>query len=283
MPWVTLGICFEYVGEFMLKCYTKEQIKEQLSSFRIPRGAAVIVHSALRCVGSVEGGAEGLFDLILEHILSNDGVLCVPTHTWDKAADGAISLDLTKKECCLGAFSQIALSKGGTRTENPTHSMVLFGEKERVEALAQLERAVNFPTAKDGAYAELAKGGYVLLVGVDQSKNTFLHAADEILGVHNRWEKGRYSVGIKYPSGEVSMREWRMFDETRGDISHLFPKLETAFRYHGCIKDGFIGNAPTELCSAEGMLEVLRLIYERAGNYDPLSDDYPISPKLFCV
>jgi aminoglycoside N3'-acetyltransferase len=281
MPWVILGICFEYAGEIMLKSFTKEEIKEQLAALEIPYGAAVIAHTALRCVGNVEGGASALFDLLLEHILSKSGVLCIPTHTWDKAADGAVSLDLTKDECCLGAFSKIALSKGGVRTENPTHSMALFGDPERVEALAELERAVSFPTAKDGAYAELAKGGYVLLVGVDQSKNTFLHAADEILGVHNRWEKGHYSVGIKNPSGEISMREWRMFDESSGDISHLFPKLETAFRYHGCIKHGFVGNAPTELCSAEGMLNVLRLIYERAGGYDPLSDDYPISPKLF--
>lgn len=277
-----MGICFEYTGVIMLDFYTKERIREQLASLNIPRGALVIVHTSLRCIGRVEGGAESLFDLILEYIFSKEGVLCVPTHTWDKAFDGAISLDMTINDSCLGAFSKIALSKGGTRTENPTHSMVLFGTPERVEALAKLERDIDFPTAKTGAYAALANGGYVLLVGVDQSKNTFLHAADEILGVHNRWEKGHYSVGIKNPSGEVSMREWRMFDETRGDISHLFPKLETAFRYHGCIKDGFIGNAPTELCSAEGMLKVLRLIYERAGNYDPLSDDYPISPKLFC-
>ena len=263
--------------------YTKEDIKRQLSSLGIPEGAFVIVHTALRCVGDVEGGAEGLFDLIREHICSKGGVLCIPTHTWDKAADGVVSLDLTKEECCLGAFSKIALSKGGVRTENPTHSVVIFGDFERVEALAKLERAVNFPTAANGVYAELAKGGYVLLLGVDQSKNTFLHAADEILGVHNRWEDGHYSVGIKYPSGDVVMREWRMFDERRGDISHLFPKLETAFRYHGCINYGFVGDAPTQFCSAEGMLDTLRLIYERAEGYDPLSDDFPIPPKLFCV
>ena len=263
-------------------CYSKKQIREQLDLLGIPRGAVVIVHTSLRCVGKVEGDAEGLFDLLLEYIISKEGVLCVPTHTWDKASDGAISLDMTGYDCCLGAFSKIALSKGGKRTENPTHSMVLFGDPEKVEALANLERSINFPTAKKGAYAALVNGGYVLLVGVDQSKNTFLHAADEILGTVNRHEKERYNVGIKYPTGEVKMREWHMFDESRGDVSHLFPKLETAFRYHGCIKDGFIGNAPTELCSAEGMLEVLRLIYERAGKYDPLSDDYPISPKLFC-
>ena len=263
--------------------YTKEEIKSQLAALDIPEGVTVIVHTSLRCVGNVEGGALALLDVLSEHICSKGGVLCIPAHTWDKASDGAISLDLTKDESCLGAFSEIAISKGGIRTENPTHSMVLFGDPEKVESLAKLERAVNFPTAKDGAYAELAKGGYVLLVGVDQSKNTFLHAADEILGVHNRWEDGHYRVGIKYPSGDVVMREWRMFDESRGDISHLFPKLETAFRYHGCIKGGFVGDAPTELCSAEGMLDTLRLIYERAGGYDPLSDDFPIPPKLFCV
>ena len=263
--------------------YTKEQIKEQLKALDIPRGAAVIAHTSLRCVGEIEGGGEGLFDLLREHILSLGAVLCIPTHTWHRFADGAITLDLTKKDTCLGAFSEIALSKGGTRTENPTHSMALFGAREKVDALAESEKNIDFPTAKTGAYAALVNGGYVLLIGVDHSKNTFLHAADEILGAVNRHEKDRYNVGIKYPTGEVKMREWHMFDESRGDLSHLFPKLETAFRYHGCIKDGFIGDAPAQLCDAGEMLNVLRLIYERAGNYDPLSDDYPISPKLFCI
>ena len=263
--------------------YTKEEIKAQLSSLGIPAGACVIVHTSLRCIGDVEGGAVALFDALSEHICSRGGVICIPTHTWDKAGDGAVSLDLTKEESCLGAFSRVAISRGGVRTENPTHSMVLFGDAKKAETLAELEKAVDFPTAKDGAYAELSKGGYVLLVGVDQSKNTFLHAADEILGVVNRHENVRYNVGIKYPNGEVKMREWHMFDESRGDVSHLFPKLETAFRYHGCIRDGFIGNAPTRLCDAGGMLDTLRLIYERSDGYDPLSDDFPISPKLFCI
>ena len=263
--------------------YKIEKIKEQLSAFDIPKGAMVIVHSSLRCVGDVEGGGESLFDAILEHIISRDGVLLVPTHTWHLFGDNKITLDMTNPDSCLGEFTKIALCKNGIRTENPTHSMMLFGDPDRVEELAKLERDVNFPTAKDGAYAKLAKGGYVLLIGVDQSKNTFLHAADEILDTVNRHETARYKVGIKYPSGEIKMKEWHMFDESRGDVSHLFPKLETAFRYHGCIKDGFIGDAPTELCDAEEMLNVLRLIYERSKGYDPLSDDFPIPPKLFCV
>ena len=39
------------------------------------------------------------------------------------------------------------------------------------------------------------------------------------------------------------------------DVSLRFVKYETPFRYHGCIIDGFIGNAPTQLCDARKIKE----------------------------
>jgi len=84
-------------------------------------------------------------------------------------------------------------------------------------------------------------------------------------------------------TGELVARDLYMFDESRGDLSERFSKFETAFRYHGCITDGFIGNAPTQLCSARKMKEVIELIYRNAGGYDPLSDEAPISPSLYCT
>ena len=67
------------------------------------------------------------------------------------------------------------------------------------------------------------------------------------------------------------------------DISCRFVKYDTAFRYHGCISDGFIGDAPTQLCDARKMKETIELIYKNAQGIDPLKDEHPILPKLYCV
>ena len=73
-----------------------------------------------------------------------------------------------------------------------------------------------------------------------------------------------------------------MFDcDFTDDISERFPKYEQAFRYHRCITDGFVGNAPAQLCDARGMKRVIELIYAKAGGTDPLADERPIAPVLY--
>ena len=66
------------------------------------------------------------------------------------------------------------------------------------------------------------------------------------------------------------------------DISWRFPKYETAFRYHGCITDGFIGNAPVQLCDAVKMKDAVELIFRNSGGEDPLYGETPIPQKWYC-
>jgi hypothetical protein len=66
------------------------------------------------------------------------------------------------------------------------------------------------------------------------------------------------------------------------DISQRFPKFETAFRYHGAITDGFIGNAPTQCCDARIMKEVIERIWKNCGDTDPLLEEKPMPPKWYC-
>ena len=61
-----------------------------------------------------------------------------------------------------------------------------------------------------------------------------------------------------------------------------FPKYETAFRYRGAITDGFLGNAPTQVCDARIMKETVELILKNSNGSDPLADEKAILPKLYC-
>ena len=84
-------------------------------------------------------------------------------------------------------------------------------------------------------------------------------------------------------AGEIIEREIRLFDtDYTADISWHFGKYDTAFRYRGCTTQGFIGNAPTQLCHARGLLETVKLIFERSGGIDPLASEKPIPPKWYC-
>ena len=263
--------------------YTKNEIFEQLRAMKAPRDSVVLFHSSLRLIGEVEGGGEGLLDALIEYFTAEGGLFCVPAHTWGNLGRDVPTLDLTSPWSNLGAFPMIAAADGrGVRTENPTHSMVIFGDRDRAMALCECETTIDSPTSPNGICGKMiSRGGYVLLAGVSQNKNTLLHAVDEILKTPNRMTNEKLKFTVKRKDGQIVEREMYFFDEDfAGDVSLRFPKYETAFRYYGAIKDGFIGDAPAELCDARVLFETVKLIWERGGK-DPLIDEEPIPPSLY--
>jgi len=264
--------------------FTKKDIFEQLKKLNAPKGSVVLVHTSLRLIGEVEGGGEGLLDVLIEYFTADGGLLAIPTHTWANLGTDKITLDMTDPWSNLGAFSLIAANdRRAVLSENPTHSVAVFGNREKALKFIENEAKIKTPTSPDSVYGKLfSEGGYVLLVGVDHSKNTYLHAVAEILGLPDRMSDKPTPVTVKKPDGEVVKKELYLYDcSFSEDISWRFPKYETAFRYRGCIKDGFIGNAPTQLCDARKMKETVELIWKNADG-DPLKEEKPIKPKLYC-
>ena len=263
----------------------KAEIFSQLEAMGAPRDSVVIVHTSLRSIGKVDGGARGLLDAFIEYFTGEGGLLCIPAHTWGNA-DKEITLDVASCETDLGAFSTVALEDGrGIRTENPSHSMVIFGERERVLDFASSDLDIDSPIAPESCYGRIwREGGHVLLVGVGQNKNTFIHTVEEMFGAPNRMTKEKRRFTVRREDGEIVEKYMRWFDESLyGDVSLRFTKFELPLRYCGVIKDGFVGNAPTQLCAARGIVEALRPIYKDPTAYDPLSDEGMIPPSLYCI
>ena len=265
--------------------YTKNQIIKQLENMNAPQDSVVLMHSSLRSVGDVEGGGEGLLDALIEYFTAEDGLFCVATHTWGNLGTDKITLDMTSPESNLGAFATIAAKdKRGIRSENPPHSMAVFGDRAKAEAFVRDDASVTTPTAPESCYGKLFDmNGRVLLVGVGQNKNTYLHCVDEILKTPDRMSEEPTRLTVKRLDGEVIERDITFYDESRyGDVSLRFTKYELPFRYLRCIVDGFLGDAPAQLCDARGMKEAMELIYSRCGDRDPMSDEKPIPPAWYC-
>ncbi len=264
--------------------YTKQNIIDQLRAMNAPTDSVVLMHSSLRAIGSVEGGAEALLDALIEYFTSDGGLFCVPTHTWHNL-DKEITLDMSSDESCLGAFASVALRHGrGVRSESPTHSMVVFGDRQKALDFIADEPFIKSSTAPESCYGKLySMGGYILLVGVAQNRNTYIHAVEEILGLPNRMKSEPNVTAIKKLSGEIEMRDILLYKaDFVDDVSWRFIKYDTPFRYHGCITDGFIGNAPTQLCDARKIKETIELIFSSSGGVDVLSGELPIPQKFYC-
>ncbi len=264
--------------------YTKQEILAQLAAMNAPRNGIVLMHSALRLVGHVEGDGQGLLDTLIEYFTAEGGLFCVPAHTWANLKKEFV-LDMTDPKTCLGAFPDLATADGrGVRSENPTHSMVVFGDRAKAEAFVQGELDLPSGTCPASCYGKIYRaGGHILLVGVSQIRNTYLHCVEEMIGQQNRLSPEPREVKIKRASGEVVTRSIRTHktDFTK-DVSLRFSKYEMPFRYHGAITDAFLGNAPTQLCDAVKMKEVMELIFRRSEGKDPLEDEWLIPPTLYC-
>lgn len=267
--------------------FTKNDIIQQLKGMNAPRTGIVVVHTSLRSVGAVEGGAEGLLDALVEYFTAEGGLLCVPVHTWRNfGKSDRITLDLTTPENSLGAFSTVAAADPRcVRSENPTHSLAVFGDRARAEAFIRDDETVLTPTAPESCYGKLySQGGHVLLVGVPQSQNTYLHCVGEILKLPNRMAKESTPVTVRRTSGEIIHRNLRLYyTDYTTNISGRFIKYDTAFRYHRCVTDGFLGNAPTQLCDAVKMKEVVELVHQNAEGVDPLATERVFPPKWYCT
>lgn len=255
---------------------TKKDLLLQLEKLGAPKNSVVIVHTSLKAIGAVDGGAETVLDALIEYF-AESGLLCVPTHTWDTRV-----LDFNDVRTCIGVLPTVAAKRAdGVRSLNPTHSMVVFGKgaKEFVEC----EKTVDSPVSPNGCYAELYKrNGYILLIGVGQEKNTFIHCVEEILKIKNRISDWYEKTKIIHLDGREEIREIKVFlEDGVPDASNFFGKFERAFRRHDCIKDGTFGAAKVQLCSANKIKEVIELIYSRNEGSELLGDFSPLDEKLY--
>jgi len=257
---------------------TKNQIMLQLKSFSKAKGKIVTVHTSLKAVGEIEGDGETLLNALIEYFTENGGLLCVPTHTWNSDV-----YDRRKAESCIGVLPRLAAAHpDGLRTLHPTHSMAVFGDREKALEFVKDDAVADTPANPIGCYGKIFENdGYVLLIGVGQDKNTYLHCVEEMLDTPNRLTDYKVERTIIHKDGSEEKRYLYWFDDKLSDVSQKFPKFEAPFRHFNCIEDGVIGNAPVQLCNARKMKEVIELIYKNNNFAELLDNDLPVKESLY--
>ena len=60
--------------------YTKEELKQQLRNVGLTGKETILIHSSMKAIGEVEGGADTVLDAWMEYFA--EGLLLLPTHTW---------------------------------------------------------------------------------------------------------------------------------------------------------------------------------------------------------
>ena len=97
--------------------------------------------------------------------------------------------DPKKEKACVGLLPNMMLKRSDVhRSLHPTHSVVASGKK--ASSYIKGEEDKTTPTPKDGVYGRLKDvKGYILLIGVTQMRNTFIHSIEERKEIANRLTK----------------------------------------------------------------------------------------------
>ena len=189
--------------------HTKQSLMDDLYRMHAPQNLPVIVHTSLKKIGACEDGAEGVLSVLIDYFTKDGGLLIIPTHTWRNLSHpSAYTLDMTpvgqaEVRACIGVLPSVAAYHPlAHRSRHPTHSVAVFdgtpaGTPGRAEDyIRRDDRECGSSTHPDGCFGSLyAQGGKVLLLGVGQQNDTFLHAIEEIVGVPGRlMEEARVSL-----------------------------------------------------------------------------------------
>lgn len=262
--------------------YNKQQLKDQLESMGLKGDETILIHSSMKAIGAVDGGADTVLDAWMEYF--KDGLLLLPTHTWKTVnADNPVYNPYTTPSC-VGLLTNMFMKRDGViRSLHPTHSMSGYG-KNAAEYLAG-EEYNNTPCTPGGCYDRLKEvGGKVLLVGVGHERNTYIHSVEEVLNVPNRLSDMPMELVIELQeesnnSGKLPPYNrddgWKKhtdnklyrkvyvrkhYNAQQPHISEDFVKLNKIFLDRGVVRKVKFGDADSLLCDAKGMFNIVRQV-----------------------
>ena len=164
--------------------YTKADLKHDLAAMGLTGNETILIHSSMKSIGPVEGGADTVLDAWMEFFA--EGLLLLPTHTWRFINEENRVFDVRRSPCCVGILPELFRQRPGVvRSLHPTHSMAAYGKGAAAYLEGELD--ANTPCTPGGCYDRLrAAHGKVLLLGVTHARNTFIHSVEEVLNVPNR-------------------------------------------------------------------------------------------------
>ena len=230
---------------------SKKDLIKGFKELGIQKGDTLLVHSSLSSFGRIEGGPDTLIEALIETIGKN-GTLLMPVFS------GGM-LDLSKgpkgPPSGLGALTEAFRVRSDTlHSLHPTHSVAAWGK----EATTYVKDHIKSKTAcgKNTPYGRLiSRKGYILLLGVDQDRNSTLHTIEKYADAPYLSD---YSAKYRDHQGKLITM-----------ILHKFPGphrnfigLDKPLRKAGIVKVGKIGNAVCRVMRSDTMAKYVLDIFK---------------------
>lgn len=260
--------------------FTKEQLKEQIRQMGVQPDDTVLIHTSMKAIGEVEGGADTVIDAFIECL--PDGLFLVPTHTWGVVNKNQPVYDVRSTVPNIGALPRVAaFRKDGIRSLHVTHSIWAHGKG--AEAFIHGEEHAETPCPVGFAWSRLANvRAKILLLGVTHARDTFIHSIDELADIPDRIQPVPYEVTCIDWNGNVIRHPMHPHYCTKTDgISEYFINFDKALVSQGAQTFGKLGNAEVRIIDAQKCQDVIMRIYSRTDDYDQFVTFFDIPEEMY--
>ncbi|WP_214626979.1 AAC(3) family N-acetyltransferase [Paenibacillus agaridevorans] len=254
--------------------HTKESLQMQLEQLGIDAAGTLLVHSSMKSLGQVDGGADTVLDVLSDYM--KDGLLVLPTHTWSHINAENPRFYVEESPVCVGILPELFRKRPGVaRSWHPTHSVAALGR----DALAFTNSDHHFdtPCARGSSWGKLLdRKATIMLVGVDLKRNTFIHGVEEWVDIPGRLTDDHqmlYTVladgtEIPVPSRRHCGLSW----------SEHFWKVDEVLERKGAMYKGRLGDAVVRVCDAALVAEVITDMLK--DNPDLFADNNPLPERI---
>jgi aminoglycoside 3-N-acetyltransferase len=222
-----------------------------LESLAVKRGDRLLIHSSLKLLGWVEGGADAVIDAILGAV-GESGTVMMPAFTFPPVE----IFDPNSTPTTMGAISEAFRRRSDvTRSIHPTHSVSVWGaEKDRLAAGHETATALGIGSP---VHLLLGEGGDIILLGVGHWANSAVHVAEAIARVPylNIPYSDQYAHPLMARLGDGSLREFPPKENPGCSIN--FTAVEQPLKDEGLITYHRQGDVLVQRISGRGLLDIL--------------------------
>lgn len=241
--------------------FTQKELINDIRTLGIKGDDLLTVHTSLKAIGDIDGQGKSGAETVIEALRScvSDGILMIPAHTYQNIREVPI-FDIRRTMPCIGTMPCVAVEMANkafdegdrtcVRSMQVSHSVVAFGKN--AYEFVECDRHVNTRTPMAGCYGKLYyEGGKILLLGVDLSRNTYIHAIDEHI---DATVYGATAVTVTDYDGQSWVQEELL---TKGPAAATFVRYKDALDAAGAVRYGKIGNAESMVIDARKCFDVV--------------------------
>ena len=263
------------IMEFSRTKISKAQIIRDLRKLGIKEGDVLLVHSSLRSIGYVIGGADTVIDALLE-VLGSDGTLVLPalslTGSMMQTLMGNRVFNPKTTPTAVGLIPETFRKRRGVyRSIHPTHSICAFGAKAKYITQGHERCTTTFGKGTPW-YKIMELNGKILGIGVDLGPVTFYHVIEDILDDFplNVYTKKRYEVRVIVNDSEEKIMRVKAhnpdvaktrIDKERGKWIRKY--FTDCLHSRGVLNVGLVGEAKSWVINAKDLFNTQMELLKR--------------------